>query len=95
MFPFEVIDVYLGIRWTMTDCLLYYWRRKFLAVIVVVCFAVVANIVEFLFSSDSGGCSWEWSSLGTDCSKSGKIHPSYFKIQPFKGGSPDLKVLGN
>ena len=64
-------------------------------VIVVVCFAVVANIVEFLFSSDSGGCSWEWSSLGTDCSKSGKTHPSYFKIQPFKGGSHDMKVLGN
>ena len=64
-------------------------------VTVVVFFAVVANIVEILFSSDSGGCSWEWSSLGTDCSKSGKTQPSLFKIQLFKGGSHDLKVLGN
>ena len=64
-------------------------------VIVVVCFAVVANIVEFLFSSDSGGCSWEWSSLGTDCSKSGKTQTSQFKIQLLMDWSHDLKVLSN
>ena len=62
-------------------------------VIVVVCFAVVANIVEFLFSSDSGGCSWEWSSLGTDCSKSGKIQTNHFNIQLLKGESHDVKVI--
>ena len=83
-----------GLNWSVVDLV----NVVVDLVTVVAFFAVVADVVDILFSSDSGWCSWEWcwpSSLGTDCSKSSKTQPSLFKIQLFKGGSHDLKVHGN